>query len=191
MGVTIGDDFDPALVRRARAGHRAARAELLRELQDMWYRYCLSMLHDPDAARDATQETALRFLAGLSRFRGESRLKTWSLGIALNVCREARRQRRSQPTTAELETSVHAEPAPDAIAIAREEARRLHHAIAHLPPRQREAVVLRYFERLSLRETALAMGCAVGTVKATLAQAVARLRETQQAPPLPHETSPA
>ena len=47
---------------QAQRGDRTAQAKLLRDLQDPWYRFCLSLLRDPDRARDATQETALRFL---------------------------------------------------------------------------------------------------------------------------------
>src|SRR5437016_12850178 len=76
----------------ARRGDRKAQADLLTSLQDRWFRMCLSMLGDADRARDATQETALRFLRMLSDFRGESQISTWSLGIAINVVREVRRR---------------------------------------------------------------------------------------------------
>lgn len=49
-------------------------------------------------------------------------------------------------------------------------------ALAALPPRQRAVVVLRYFEDLSERETATALGCSVGTVKSHTARAMAALR---------------
>ena len=50
-------------------------------------------------------------------------------------------------------------------------------ALGRLTPRQRAVVVLRHFDDLSERETALALGIAVGTVKSTNADALARLRE--------------
>ena len=46
-----------------------------------------------------------------------------------------------------------------------------------LPPRQRAAIVLRYYEDLTEAQTAEAMGCAVGTVKSQVAQGIKRLRE--------------
>jgi RNA polymerase sigma-70 factor (sigma-E family) len=49
-------------------------------------------------------------------------------------------------------------------------------ALAALPPRQRQAVVLRYWEDLSETQTAAAMGCSVGTVKSQAARGIARLR---------------
>ncbi|MFK0153621.1 SigE family RNA polymerase sigma factor [Streptomyces sp. NPDC090493] len=49
-------------------------------------------------------------------------------------------------------------------------------ALAQLPPRQREAVVLRYWEDLTETQAAQAMGCSVGTVKSNAAKGIAKLR---------------
>ena len=49
-------------------------------------------------------------------------------------------------------------------------------ALAHLPVRQREAVVLRYWEDLTETQAAEAMGCSVGTVKSNAAKGIAKLR---------------
>ena len=76
MGVTPPDEFDVRVIRRAQRGHRGSRAVLLRDLQDVWYRFSYKMLNDADSAREATQETGLRFLQHLPQFRGDSQLKT-------------------------------------------------------------------------------------------------------------------
>ena len=66
---------------------------------------------------------------------------------------------------------------PDARAESAEQHERVRLVLADLPMRQREAVVLRFFEDMSVDETAAAMGCAAGTVKATVHQALRSLRQ--------------
>lgn len=51
-------------------------------------------------------------------------------------------------------------------------------ALVQLPPRQRQAVVLRYWEDLSAGEAAAAMGCSTGTVRSQAAKGLAKLRQT-------------
>ena len=157
-------------------GDRQARAQLLTTLQDVWFRFCLSQLGNPDRAADATQETALRFLKQLSHFRGESQLQTWSLGIALNVVREMKRKRTPDSLADEPNLTAEQSSADSRIESA-EEQTQMRAVLQTLPDRQREAIVLRFFEELSVEQTASAMDCAVGTVKATVHQALRALRE--------------
>ena len=165
-------------VQAARKGDRAALAALLRELQDPWFRFSLSLLGDPELAREAAQETGLRFIRTLPNFRGDSQLQTWSLGITLNVVREMRRKNRPVPEDGrEFFAATRSIPtSPFAAADFAEQREKLHALLADLPDRQREAVVLRFFEELSVEQTALAMECAEGTVKATVHQALKSLR---------------
>jgi RNA polymerase sigma-70 factor (ECF subfamily) len=164
------------LIKAAQAGERVAQAELIRQLQDPWFRLCLGLLGNAERARDAVQESALRFLRDLARFRFESSLRTWALGIAINVSREMRR-RRSWPT---MEAAM--EPAADDGAVSDrlellEESGKLRQMLAALPERQREALILRFFEEMSVEETARAMNAATGTIKATVHQAIRSLRK--------------
>jgi RNA polymerase sigma-70 factor (ECF subfamily) len=164
---------DGSTIQLARTGDRRARATLLAGLQDVWYRFALGLLGDAQAAREATQETAMRFLQRLGEFRGHSQLRTWSLGIALNVVREMRRR----PAMAQLiEEPPIAQAGPVEALMRQEDQGRVRSLLAALPPRQREAVVLRFFEELSVEETAQAMQCSEGTVKATVHQALRALR---------------
>ena len=168
-------------IERARRQDRGAQAQLLRHLQDPWFRLCRSLLGgDEELARDATQETALRFLRDLPRFRGDSAITTWSMGIALNVVRETRRTRKiaetldrrrlTAPRTGPLPPPYEAAQRSELDAVLRA-------TLNDLSDRQREAVVLRFFEDLSVEQTARLMGCAKGTVKATVHQALRILRD--------------
>lgn len=183
--------MDDSTVLAARFGDRPAQARLLRWLQDPWYRLCLSLLGDVDRAREATQETAVRFLRQLPGFRGESQLRTWALGIAINVAREMRRSPHTRggsledwDALGEASTGLRKSPArppPEVAAELAEQRDRLRAVLSDLPERQREAVVLRFFEEMSVEETAAAMNCAAGTVKATVHQALRSLRKRLEA----------
>ncbi len=185
---------DEAVLAAARNGNGVALDALIRTLQDPWYRMSLSLLGDADLARDATQETALRFLRQLPGFRGESQLRTWSLGIALNVAREMRRASSravSWVDTGDVEAAAGGAAGrqaggqagtasgggPVSEAIIAEQREDVRQSLAGLPDRQREALVLRFFEELSVEQTAAAMGCAAGTVKATVHQALRSIRK--------------
>lgn len=182
--------MDAVTLERARRGERDAQAVLLRSMQDTWFRFCRAQARgDDEFARDATQETALRVLRTLRAFRGDSRVETWSLGIALNVCREMqRRRRRDFPAGAANahRSDADAHPATDRSAFAAaasvDDAERLRRAIEELSERQRQAVTLRFLEGMSIEQTADAMGCATGTVKATVFQALRLLRRRLDPP---------
>lgn len=167
--------MDSRTIEAAKRGDRMAQAVVLSALQDPWYRMCLSLLRDPESARDATQETALRVLRLLPEFRGESSLTTWSMGIAINVVREMRRKRR--PETGDVpDVASESGSTPDDAAVRSEQQRVLRAALSELSDRQREVVICRYFEEMSTEDTAKVMNCAPGTVKATLHQALRALK---------------
>ena len=142
----------------------------------MWFRFCLSQLRNEEQAADATQETALRFLKQLPNFRGESQLQTWSLGIALNVVRELRRKRSPESLESDSELATERSSVGSNLENA-EEQKNMRQILDTLPDRQREALTLRFFEELSVEQTAAAMNCAVGTVKATVHQALRALKQ--------------
>ena len=167
--------MDPATIDAARRGDREAQTALVLSLQEVWYRFCLSMLRDPTAALDAAQETGLRFIQHVKRFDGRSSIKTWSLGIAVNVVRESRRSRRASSPLNEVD-KIHPAPSPVESAMSAEQVTVLRQLLNELPDRQREAIVLRFFEDLSVEQTAAAMHVAAGTIKATVHQALRALR---------------
>jgi RNA polymerase sigma factor (sigma-70 family) len=102
-------------------------------------------------------------------------LQTWSLGIALNVVRELRRKRSGAlDLDDEPQLAAPADLTRDPEHL--DDQLRLRDAMQALSSRQREVLVLRYFEDLTTEETAAAMNCAAGTVKATLHQALLALK---------------
>jgi RNA polymerase sigma factor (sigma-70 family) len=114
---------------------------------------------DAEVGRDATQEAFARALARWRRRRSHPWAGGWVTTTALNLVRRTlRRGPDLQPPTAAAD--AHVEDIVD-----------LHRAIAALPLRQREAVVLRYVLDLSIDEVARRMGCAEGTARVHLTRA--------------------
>lgn len=123
-------------------------------------------------AHDLLQETWLRAYAKRRSFEGRGSFIGWLLVVARNVGAAAVRRRVRRPVTEEL---------PDLAAPHDQESitlrDSLRDAVLALPERQREVVLLRLVEGLSTTETARLLGCAEGTVKATLHHATRKLRE--------------
>lgn len=165
---------DAELVRRFQHGDLAAFDALVQRFQDRVYRLALVWLYDPQYAQDASQEVFLRALKGLKGFRFRSAPFTWLYRATRNVCQEFNRKRPTEPLDDEpVDPAVSADQR-----LGREQAARwVRQLVATLPPRQREVVVLRLFEELSVEETSRAMGCRPGTVKALLHKAMNKLKE--------------
>jgi RNA polymerase sigma-70 factor (ECF subfamily) len=123
---------------------------------------------DRSRAEDAAQSGFERAYRKWRTVSEMDRPATWVYVVALREARRAlARDERSEP----FEDTVVLGAEDDAVT-----ALSVHAVLVQLPLRQRAAVVLRYLGGLSVAEVAEAMGCAEGTVKATLHVALRRLR---------------
>ncbi len=151
------------------------------------FRLCQRMLGDSDEAGSATQDVFLKAYQAWERTAADlDDPSRWVTRIAVNTCLDRLRSRRWQfwrkrPNGPDEELILAMAPArePDGEAqvFAREIGKRLAEALERLSPRQRAVFALRHFENCPLEEIARQLGLDVGTVKAHLARAVARLRE--------------
>jgi RNA polymerase sigma-70 factor, ECF subfamily len=127
-------------------------------------------IRDRELAEDAAQEAFARALERWSRVREMDRPDGWIYVTAMNVARRARRDRaQGASSSAEVELSTDLSEGAATRVLVRD-------LVLTLSPRQRQAVVLRYAAGLSVQEVADAMGCALGTVKATLHHALENMR---------------
>lgn len=129
-------------------------------------------LGDPEVARELAQETLVRVIERWSQVATMDYPEAWTYRVAFNLARSGLRRRVA-------ERRAHTRTGPPAIAswnVDVTDVLIVRAAIAGLPARQRQAVVLRYFGDLSLIDIAEVMACRPGTVKAHLHQAIATLR---------------
>lgn len=167
------DRSDAELVRLFKSGDEQAFEAIVRRFQDRIYRLACVWLHDEQQALDVAQEVFVRGFQGLRSFRFRAAPFTWLYRTTRNVCGEFNRARRADRLEHEPGDPGHGTERKVADV---ESARRVRDLVAGLPPRQREVVMLRIFEDLTVRQTALAMGCREGTVKALLHKAINKLR---------------
>ena len=139
---------------RNQGWREAALTGLVERHRTALVRMCCLCLGDASLAEDAAQETFLKAYRALDSFRGECDEKTWLMRIAINTCRDMRRSR----WTRHVDRRVTPEMLPEASAPFDERDEELTLALMRLPPKQREAVLLRYYQRMSLAQTAQAMG---------------------------------
>jgi RNA polymerase sigma-70 factor (ECF subfamily) len=162
--------------------------EIIRQHQRRVYRVLYLLLKDADAADTLTQECFLRAYKNLGSFRGECRIETWLLRIAVNLARDHGKSRRAafwkrllgleDAEDGEARQFRGSQPSPERVLLAREEMDAVWTAVASLSQQQRAIFVLRFAEEMSLPEIAAVLRLSVGTVKAHLFRATAKIRET-------------
>lgn len=135
-------------------------------------RLAFLMLGDRQAAEDVVQDAFCGLYRAWDRMSDHTHALGYVRASVLNgsrsVLRRTRRAAKPLPAPAAVASA-------EVTALAGEERREMVAALRRLPPRQREALVLRYFADLPEQETARAMGVSRGTVKSTTARALAAL----------------
>ena len=136
-------------------------------------RMCLMYLRDRSAAEDALQETFLKAYKRMDTFRSESAERTWLMSIAINTCRDMNRSAWTRHTEKRVTPEDLPIPAPSAD----EDALALAEAIRRLPGKHRDAVLLYYYQDMTIQEVARALHAAPSTILKRLNQAKDMLRD--------------
>jgi RNA polymerase sigma-70 factor (ECF subfamily) len=181
---------DGELAQRIAAGDHAAFALLMRRYNQSLYRAARSILKDDAEAEDAVQDAYLLAYRSMGSFRGDAKLSTWLVRIAVNeaLARLRKRARRGEVIRLDgepgsndeaTETDMHqAQPEqPERGALRAETRRLLEKKIDALPDAFRTVFVLRALEELSVEETAAALGIPEATVRSRFFRARSLLRE--------------
>ncbi len=162
--------------------------EIIQQNQRRVYRVIFLLARDHDVADTLTQECFLRAYRKRASFRGECRLDTWLLRIAVNLVRDQSKSRRAQfwRKLVGLEDE-EGESAPSRVAseqisperqlLVREELQAVWNVAASLSEQQRTIFLLRFAEELSLTEIATVLRLKTGTVKAHLFRATEKVRD--------------
>lgn len=168
------------LIRAAQQGDASAFQDLYLHYKDRVYNLICYNLTDQHQAEDVLQTVFFKVFQALPFFRLESSFLTWIYSVAINECKNRKRQRRLFVPISLVSNSPHdadLSVAPDAQHATRQLNETVRRAVMELEPKLRATVVLKYLEDLSYEEIASILGCSSGTVASRLHRALLRLEK--------------
>jgi len=182
---------DADLVSLAQEGREAAFRELVRRYERPVFSLIFRMVRDRETAEDLAQDTFIKVLNHIDRYRPEFKLSSWLFKIANNVAIDFLRKRQLETvsldgsphaaTLAEIEATSFDVAARQETALEELESRELgsaiERAIASLRPEYRSCILLRHVEGRSYEEIAATLDLPLGTVKTYIHRARHQLRE--------------
>lgn len=182
---------DADIAALAKQGREAAFRELVRRYERPVFSLIFRMVRDREIAEDLAQDTFIKVLNNIDRYRPEFKLSSWLFKIANNVAIDHLRKR--QLDTVSMEGSPHASTATEIEATsfevasqqespldeieARELGSSIERAIAALRPEYRSCIMLRHVEGRSYEEIAAILDLPLGTVKTYIHRARHELRD--------------
>jgi RNA polymerase sigma factor (sigma-70 family) len=169
----LGTQSDERLVDLLRAGSEPAFEAIVSRYRDPLLRYCSALL-GRERAEDAVQQTFVKAYHAMNRDDRPLLLKPWLYRIAHNTAHNALRDdaRLEEP----LGDQAAAAERPELVVERRERLRSVLASVQDLPPRQRDALVLRELEGRSYEEISAALGVGGGAVRQLLNRARTTLR---------------
>jgi len=167
------------LVHAAKQGDRQAYGQLVARYQDQIYDLACRTLNDSVRAQDAAQDAFIRAWRALPSFKGESKFSSWLYRIVLNCCyTELRRKGIAiEPAATEPEVEFDYDLGRTELFDKKiDQADLVDRLLKKLTPIYRSIVVLHYMHGLSCEEISSVVNHPVGTIKAYLHRARARMR---------------
>jgi RNA polymerase sigma-70 factor (ECF subfamily) len=160
--------------------------QLFESLRDSVYRYILTLLREPAAAEEITQEVFLRLVRQYRAGRSVKNPRAWIFRVAHNMAVDEARTRKfrrslDEKEWLELEESRRdTAPGPEESAAEAQQTRRWHVGLTSLPEQQRACLLLRS-EGFRYREIAEILGVTISTVAESLRRAIRRMMKDSDA----------
>ena len=153
--------------------------QLYEQHSDTIYQYIFFLVNNKELAEDLTQEVFFRAYKRLDTFAGQSTLYTWLRKIARNLVYDHYRRKRMIQFVPFVSNDVWQDDQllPNEIFEKGEELITLYKAITYLKLAYREVLILRKIEGLSIKETAMVLGCTEAKVKNNTTRAIQSLKK--------------
>jgi len=167
-----GQDF----AERLKARDPGVIDDVVDQYKEPLFAFIVRMVNNYDAAEDIFQETWIRVIRHINSFRGEAKFSTWLFQIARNAYKDTLRKKKYLCyVSLEEADELTCEPTVDAANINKME--HVRKIVAGMPIKMKEAVVLRYYHDLKIKEISEILGCSAGTVKSRISRGSAIIRK--------------
>lgn len=170
---------DDELVEEILSGSQAAMEVLVKRYYKNIFSYIYRDLGDYHTAYDVTQEVFIKMIKFINTYREKGRFKNWLYKIAVNTCLDYYRSRsyKCQKNQVELDTKVSDDKNNVWDMFSRNtEREKIKNAIMELPYYQRDALILKYYHDMKIRDIAKVTGSSQATVKSRLRQGLEKLK---------------
>ncbi len=168
---------DNQLMEQVREGKVEKLAVLFERYHVKLYNFLLRLTGNQSISEDLLQEAFFRILKYRGTFRETSRFSIWMYQIARNAhIDHLRKRKRDVPLEDQWEKQISPDPGPLEEAEANQDIELMTKALAKLPWKKREILLLSRFQNMKYKEIAELLGCQIGTVKAHVHRAIKELR---------------
>ncbi|ADU29480.1 RNA polymerase sigma factor [Evansella cellulosilytica] len=170
---------DEELLDEIKRGSQAAMEVLVKKHYKYIFAYVYRKLGDYHLAYDMTQEVFIKMMKSIHRYKQEGDFKHWLLKIAVNHCRDYFRSRtyKQKGEESELVAPVRDEKGNVWDLLSKKlDSEKVKAAMEHLPDYQKEAIILKFYQDLKIREIASITNSKEATVKSRLKQGLNKLK---------------
>lgn len=173
------------IVQQAKDGDKGALEQLYYETYNRVYFYAFKIFADENDASDVVQEVYIKVFTGIGQLQEAKAFSQWLYTITVNECRQKMRRDRKQILTEEgdafFERILDSEPELDQRMMHRDARTYLFAVIDFLPEEQKRAVLLYYYEQLTIRQIAEIEEVPEATIKSRLVLARKKLKAAVEA----------
>lgn len=164
------------LISKAQKGDIDALGKLIDKYYDNIFSYLFRKVGNVELAEDLTQEVFLRLVNALSRYRPTGKFSNYVFTIAVNVANDYFRKNKlfmqEELNSVDIDAGIDIEE----ILIEQEQSIRLKEAVGKLPDMQKDAILLRFFHNMRIKDIAKITGTNSSTVKSRISQGLNKLK---------------
>jgi RNA polymerase sigma-70 factor (ECF subfamily) len=165
------------LIKESKAGNKSALNTLLTNNYSILYGYIIKMTGDTNTAQDIVQETMLKAILNLNKFKPEAKFSTWLITIATNIYRDNLRKYKEVLDIDDSTEYASSDKYTEDTVITHLEYKRVMGILMKLPYEKRAVFILKNYYGYKYEEIAEILKCPVGTVRSRLHNCVKFIME--------------